>query len=139
MKRVLFDINVVLDVLLDRKLHAEASSAAWTVVEAGIAVGLLAAHDVTTIHYLVRKQMGAAKTKRMMEAILRVFRVAAVDSAVVDEALLLPCNDFEDAVTAAAARLAGCAYIVTRDPKGFHGSAVRALTPEAVMPILRGR
>ena len=28
-------------------------------------------------------------------------------------------SDYEDAVTAAAARLAGCHYIVTRDPRGF--------------------
>jgi predicted nucleic acid-binding protein len=136
MKRLLFDVNVVLDVLLDRRPHAEASAAAWAAVETGIAEGLLAAHAVTTIHYLVRKEMGATKTRRIISAILRVFGVAAVDGAVIQEALELSCPDFEDAVTAAAARLAGCDYIVTRDPKGFHGSAVRSLTPEAVMPLL---
>ena len=136
MKRVLFDVNVVLDVLLDRRPHAEASAAAWAAVEAGIAEGLLAAHAVTTIHYLVRKEMGAAKAMRTLSSILRVFHVAGVDGAVVQEALQLSCSDFEDAVTAAAARLAGCDYIVTRDPKGFRGSPVRSLTPEAVMPLL---
>jgi hypothetical protein len=67
---------------------------------------------------------------------LKVFGVAAVDSAVIQEALHLSFSDFEDAVTAAAARLAGCDYIVTRDPKGFRGSPVRSLTPEALTPIL---
>ncbi len=136
MKRVLFDINVVLDVLLDRKPYVEASAAAWAAVETGISEGLLAAHAVTTIHYLVRKEMGATKARRMISAILRVFGVAAVDAAVIQEALQLPFSDFEDAVTAAAARLAGCNYIVTRDPKGFRGSLVRSLTPEAVTPLL---
>jgi predicted nucleic acid-binding protein len=139
MKRVLVDINVILDVLLDRKPHVEASAAVWTVVEAGMAEGLLSAHAVTTIHYLVRKEMGAAKTERIMAAILKVFRVATVDSAVIHEALALPCADFEDAVTAAAAQLSGCDYIVTRDPKGFHGSPVRTLTPDAIIPLLRPR
>ena len=136
MKRVLFDVNVVLDVLLDRKPYAEASAAAWASVETGVAEGLLAAHAVTTVHYLVRKEMGAAKAKRTLFAILRVFGVAAVDGAVVQEALQLSCPDFEDAVTAAAARLAGCECIVTRDPKGFRGSPVRSLTPEAVLTLL---
>jgi len=136
MKRVLFDINVVLDVLLDRKFHAEASAAAWAAVEAGVAEGLLAAHAVTTIHYLVRKELGGTKAKRIAGAILKVFRVAVVDGGVIEEALQLSCPDFEDAVTAAAARAAGCDFIVTRDPKGFHGSPVRCLTPEAVMPLL---
>jgi len=133
MKRILFDINVVLDVLLDRQPYAEASAAAWAAVESGISEGMLAAHAVTTIHYLVRKEMGNIKAKRIISAILRVFGIAAVDGAVIQEALQLPFTDFEDAVTAAAARLAGCEYIVTRDPKGF---PVRSLTPEAVTPLL---
>lgn len=137
MKRILLDTNIVLDVLLDRQPHAEASAAVWAAVEAGISEGMLAAHAVTTIHYLVRRERGDAKARRVISAILRVFGVAPVDGAVVQEALQLPFPYFEDAVTAAAARLAGCEYIVTRDPKGFRGSPVRALAPEALIPLLR--
>ncbi|MGB7760722.1 MAG: PIN domain-containing protein [Bryobacteraceae bacterium] len=136
MRRILFDTNIVLDVLLDRQPHVEASAAVWAVVEAGISEGMLAAHAVTTIHHLVRKEMGAVKARRIVSALLRVFGVAAVDGAVVQEALQSSLPDFEDAVTAAAARLAGCHYIVTRDPKGFRASPVRPLTPEAVLPLL---
>ncbi|MGD0872494.1 MAG: PIN domain-containing protein [Bryobacteraceae bacterium] len=136
MKRILFDTNVVLDVLLDRQPYVEASAAAWASVETGRSEGMLAAHAVTKIHYLVRKEMGNNKARRIVSAILRVFGVAAVNGAVVQEALQLPFSDFEDAVTAAAARLAACECIVTRDPKGFRGSPVRALTPEAVTPLL---
>ena len=136
MKRILFDTNVVLDVLLDRQPYVEASAAAWAAVETGIAEGMLAAHAVTTIHYLIQKERGNAKARRIISAILRVFELAAVDGAVVEEALQLPFSDFEDAVTAAAARSAGCECIVTRDPKGFHGSPVRSLTPEALLPLL---
>ena len=114
----------------------EASAAAWAAVETGVAEGMLAAHAVTTIHYLVRKERGNAKARRIVSAILRVFGVAAVDAAVLQEALELPWPDFEDAVTAAAARAAGCEFIVTRDPKGFRGSPVRSLTPEAATPLL---
>ena len=61
MKRVLVDINVVLDVLLDRQPHVEGSAAVWAAIETGSSEGLLAAHVVTTIHYLIRKELGAAK------------------------------------------------------------------------------
>lgn len=136
MKRILFDTNVVLDVLLDRRPYAEASSAVWAAVETGNSEGILAAHAVTTIHYLVRKEVGVAGARRIVSAVMKVFRIAAVDDAVLREALQLPLTDFEDAVTAAAARLADCDCIVTRDPKGFRASAVRALPPEAVAPLL---
>lgn len=138
MNPLLFDVNVVLDVLLDRQPYSETSARAWAAVEAGLAKGLLAAHGVTTIHYLVRKELGASRARRVISGILRVFGIAAVDRAVLEEAALLPCPDFEDAVAAAAARLAGCQFIVTRDPKGFRGSPVKAITPEALMPMLGG-
>jgi predicted nucleic acid-binding protein len=135
-KRILFDTNVVLDVLLDRQPHVEASAAVWAAVEAGRSEGMLAAHAVTTIHYLVRKERGNAKARRIILAIISVLSVADVDGAVIQEALQLPMADFEDAVTAAVARRAGCDCIVTRDPRGFRGSPVRSLTPEAVTPLL---
>ncbi|MGD0202085.1 MAG: PIN domain-containing protein [Bryobacteraceae bacterium] len=138
MKRVLVDVNVVLDVLLDRKPHAAASAAVWAAIETGIAEGLLAAHAVTTIHYLISKELGAARARRMVSAILRVFSVAAVDGAVIHDALHSAWPDFEDAVTASAARLAGCDILVTRDPRGFRQSSVRVLTPEAAAPLLAG-
>ena len=139
MKRILVDVNVILDVLLERRPYADASAAVWAAVEKGRIEGLLSAHALTTIHYLVRKEKGAAGTKRILSDILRVFGVAAVDGAVIQEALQLPCSDFEDAVTAAAARGAGCASVVTRDPKGFRGSPVQALTPEMAIQLLIAR
>lgn len=136
MKRVLIDVNVVLDVLLDRQPHAAASIAVWTAIETGHTEGLLAAHAITTIHYLVRKELGAAKAKRTLTSILRVFGVAPVDSAVIEDAIKRVSPDFEDSVMISAARLAGCDLIITRDPRGFRDSPVRVLTPEAAVPLL---
>ena|ERR1700722_230604 len=134
--KVLVDVNVVLDVLLDRQPHAAASAAVWAAIEAGRAQGLLAAHAVTTIHCLIQKELGIANTRRAIAMLLRVFEVAAVDRTVIRDALQSPLSDFEDSVSAFAARFAGCDLIVTRDPKGFRGSPVRALTPEAAAPLL---
>jgi len=134
--RALVDVSVVLDVLLDRKPHVGASAAVWAAIETGQTEGLLAAHAVTTIHYLIRKEQSTAKARRTVSSILRVFGVAMVDAAVIQEARQLSSPDFEDAVTISAARLAGCDVIVTRDPRGFRQSPVRVLTPEAAAPLL---
>lgn len=140
MKRVLFDVNVVLDVLLDRKPFAEPSSAVWEAVERGEAEGLLSAHGVTTLHYLNAKAVGVRMATETTEALLTVFQVAPVDEAVLRAALALEWPDFEDAVTAAGARRARCDAVVTRNPKDFKGAAVRVLTPaEAVAWIETSR
>ena len=65
MKRVLLDVNVVLDVLLDRKPFADTSSEVWATVERGEAEGLLAAHAVTTLHYLNAKAVGGRQAREV--------------------------------------------------------------------------
>src|SRR5688572_4267027 len=129
MKRILLDVNVVLDVLLDRKPFAEPSSAVWAAVEKGEAEGLLAAHAVTTLHYLNARTVGARAARETTEALLSVFNIAGVDEAVLAFALALGWQDFEDAVTAAAARKAKCDAIVTRNPRDFVKSPIRVLAP----------
>jgi predicted nucleic acid-binding protein len=133
MKRVLFDVNVVLDVLLDRKPFAAPSSEVWAAIERGDAEGLLSAHAVTTLHYLNAKAVGVRMATETTEALLSVFGVAPVDEAVLRAAISLEWKDFEDAVTVAGARRAKCDAVVTRNPRDFKGAPVRILTPaEAV-------
>lgn len=136
MTRVLIDTNVILDVLLEGEPHLKSSQTLWAAIEKGLAEGLLSAHALTTIHYLIGRGQNSGTAKRAVASLLRVFQVAAVDHVVMREALEMPSADFEDAVTAAAARAAGCDFIVTRDPKGFRGSRVRVLSPEAAAPLL---
>ena len=140
MKRLLFDVNVVLDVLLDRKPFVDASSAAWAAVERGEADGLLSAHALTTLHYLNAKAAGVRMATETTEALLTVFEVAPVDEAVLRSAVALEWQDFEDAVTAAGARRSKCDAVVTRNPRHFKGAPVKVLTPaEAVAWIETSR
>jgi predicted nucleic acid-binding protein len=127
---------VVLDVLLDRQPHFAASVAVWSASETGTAQGQLAAHAVATIHFLIRREHGAAEAQKALSLLPRVFGVAPVDEGIIREAFELHSPDFEDSVTAVAAQRAGCDLIVTRDPKGFRGSLVSVLAPEAAAPLL---
>ncbi len=136
MRKILFDINVLLDVLLDRKPHVIASARIWAAAETGAVQGVLSAHALTTIHYLVSRERGSATAGRTVAAILSVMDVAKVDAEVIRAALALSWPDFEDAVTAAAAAAAGCSFIVTRDLPGFTHSPVEAITPETAAALL---
>ena len=136
MTRVLVDTNVALDVLLARQPHFAASAVVWSAIETGAAQGYLAAHGITTIHYLASKHLGTRRARRVIVALLQVFRVAPIDERTLRDALDYEGSDFEDAVTATAARLAECDAIVTRDPKRFRGGALPVLTPEAAALLL---
>ena len=137
MKRVLVDVNVVLDVLLARSPHAAASTACLAAIEARQVEGVLSAHAVTTLAYLVGRVRGKAEAKRVVQDLCALFRLAPVDQAVLQRAMLLPCDDFEDAVSAAAAEATGCEAILTRDGSGFRGSPVPAIEPTLWLTLLR--
>ncbi len=136
MRHVLVDVNVVLDVLLDRRPYVAAAAALWAALEKGAARGSLAAHAVTTIYYLISREHGRVTARDSVGALLSVFGVAPVDEHVLQLALGASAPDFEDAVSAAAAQLAGCEAIVTRDPRGFHGSPLPVMAAQAALAWL---
>lgn len=139
MKRLLFDVNVVLDVLCDRLPFADHAAAVWELIEKGNAEGLLSAHAVTTLHYLNARAVGAKMAGETTDALMSVFGVAPVDQAVLHAAVALGWKDFEDAVTAVAAKHSKCDVIVSRNPKDFARSPVRVLVPEEALAWLAQR
>jgi predicted nucleic acid-binding protein len=134
--KILVDVNLCLDVLLERKPFAEPAARLWEAVERKEVEGLLPAHGVTTIHHLVSREKTSRTARRLVSDLLRVFGVAPVDDAVLNRALDLTFGDFEDAVCAAAAQAAGCAFLVTRNVKDYKASPVPAVDPVTVLGLL---
>lgn len=136
MRRVLFDLNVVLDVLFERSPHAAEAAALWKASKDGRLYGLLPAHGFATIDYLVRHEKGAAFARQAIGDLLNVFHVATVDEPVIRRAAGLGWTDFEDAVVAAAAEAASCEALVTRNPGHFSKSPVTVLVPKAALALI---
>ena len=137
-KRLLLDLNVLLDVVLDRE-GAPAMAQLWTALETGAGHGCIPAHGVTTIFYVVAKARGGTFAGKAIAALMDIFPVVPVDGQVLRSALALEWPDFEDAVCAASAEAAGCDALVTRDPRGFKGGSVPVLTPTAAFALLSTR
>lgn len=138
MKRLLVDVNVVFDALMERSPHSHAAAALWFAVETKQVEALVPAHGVTTLFYLAARLKGNVFARRALGAVLGTFGIAAVDQSVVQRAVALGWRDFEDAVCAATAEASGCDAIVTRDPRGFAGCALPVLAPETAVALLEG-
>jgi predicted nucleic acid-binding protein len=133
---VLFDTNVILDVLLKREPFYPAASQLLAAVEREEIQGYLGATTVTTLFYLMAKTLGKNAAEENLHLLLRLFSVAAVNQTVVETALDSAFVDFEDAVLYAAAAQAGCNAIVTRNVKDFKASRVPVYAPEELLIIL---
>jgi predicted nucleic acid-binding protein len=127
--RVLFDTNVVLDLLLDREPFSLDAARCLSMVESGRIEGWLCATTVTTLHYLIRKSVGAREAIHSISLLLSLFEIAPVNKTVLESALRLPFNDFEDAVLHEAARYSNADVIVTRNTSDFKNSSVPVQLP----------
>lgn len=132
----LFDINVLLDVLLDREPFSGPAAELWTFAEKREIVGCVSALSIPTCYDLLRRLTTHRKAMTGIKAIRDVFDVVALDAQLIDQAIDSGFADFEDAVQAYAAFRAGAECIVTRDPRGFKKSQVPVISPQAYLASL---
>jgi predicted nucleic acid-binding protein len=136
---VLFDTNVVLDVLLDREPFAEAASQLFSKVENGKIGGSICATTVTTIYYLTSKSLDTKQAIDNVQRLLRLFEVAPVHRPVLEAALKADFSDFEDAVIHASAHHVKAEAIVTRNTKDFAKATLPIYTAHELLKILEAR
>jgi len=134
--KVLFDTNIILDVLLDRIPFSEHASYLMSKVERSEINGFLCATTVTTIHYLLSKYLDKEKAIDSINSIMALFEVASVNRLVIENALKSKFTDFEDSVLHESARHAGAEYIITRNIKDFKKSKIPAFTPTEFVSML---
>lgn len=137
MRRVLFDSDVLLDVLAQRQPFVVASAQALNTVTHPEVQGHVSGHAVTNIFYILRRQVGSETARNLLSRLLQHLQIASVTDEVIRIALQSSMTDFEDAVTSDAANAAGVEIIVTRNTSDFVASSMSTVLPEEflVMPL----
>lgn len=133
---LLLDTNVLLDVVLERSPWAADAALVLDAISRGIARGFMAGHAVTTVYYVVEKEVGRAAANTAVADLLELLSVVAIGAAEFQRALAMGLGDFEDAVQAAACLASGADHVVTRNGKDYKGAPVLTLTPGEVLASL---
>lgn len=134
--KILFDTNIVLDLLLDRKPFSDSAATLFSMVENGEITGLLCATTITTIHYLIAKVTSADQAKNALQKLMALFEIAPVNQMIIKQALQRKTSDFEDAVLLESARFSGVDIVVTRDPRGFQDANIKIFSPPELINAL---
>jgi hypothetical protein len=121
--------NVALDWLLLRQPWFGEAEAFWQLLEDGVVAGYILASALTDIFYIARRIVGLEAARIAVQSSLAAFVVVPVDRDLLEEALRMPGNDYEDNLQLVYARFAGLDAIVTRDPAGFRGATIPILSP----------
>ena len=133
---VLVDLNIILDVLHNRQPFYDESARVVDSVARREVTGLLAAHSVTTLFYVLNRFRNRETATAAITGLLDAFSIATVDDVVIRKALSWGWPDFEDAVQMAAALSAGVDYLITRNPRDFQEGIVPIVNPGAFLALL---
>ena len=135
--KVLFDTNVVLDVLLSREPYLDNAIALFDAVEKQIIQGYLCATTITTVDYLATKALGKAGSKIAIGKLLELFVIAEVNRRTLTAALSSDFSDFEDAVLFHAGFDAGVDNVVTRNGKDFKTAELPIYSPDELLKLIQ--
>lgn len=136
--RVLIDTNVVLDLLQEREPFVKNAARLFERIDAGEIEGFITATTITNIYYIIRKAAGKVVAQDAISQILSDLNICAVDLNVLEQALALNFEDFEDAVQYACAVVHNLDAIVTRDLSGFVNAEIPVVLPENLDTISSG-
>ncbi|APB34151.1 PIN domain protein, putative [Gloeomargarita lithophora Alchichica-D10] len=133
--RVLIDTNVVLDFLQEREPFVENAARLFERIDAGEIEGFIVATTITNIYYIVRRASGRVVAQDAIMQVLSDLNICAVNLELLEQALALNFEDFEDAVQYACAVVHSVDAIVTRDASGFVNAEIPVVLPEEIDTI----
>ncbi len=134
--KILFDTNVVLDVLLLREPFFRSATQLLIEVEQHNIEGYICSTTVTTIHYLIEMVNGSQVARIQVENLLKLFNIAVVGKHELESALQSAITDYEDAVLNASALTINADGIVTGNLKAFKKSKLTVYSPDELTALL---
>ena len=134
--KVLFDTNVLIDVLAKREPFFTDSAQIWTLAERGILRGFVSVISFNNIYYIVRNLRNHKTAERMMTLLRDTFSPVTLDEQILNQAIDARFKDFEDAIQYFSAIRAAADCIVTRNISHFPTTDMAALTPKELLATL---
>jgi predicted nucleic acid-binding protein len=136
MKRILIDLNIILDFLNKRSYHKEAAIVLNLCAEHKVG-GYICAHEITTLAYfLIKESKSKSKATSTIDSILNLLKIIPTTENILRDALLSQIADYEDAVIEESSIKNDIDVIISRNLDDFKKSRITAMTPEQFLLTL---
>jgi predicted nucleic acid-binding protein len=135
MKRIVIDLNILMDFFLKREAHEKVAEI-FRICSEGKIEGFVCAHEITTLYYFLNKALkDKGKIKKSISIIMKYFKVIEINAEILIKALSSGVSDFEDAVIETSAAEKGAGYILTRNTRDFKKSIISPITPDEFLAL----
>lgn len=122
--KIFIDTNIFLDLVLKREYYKEALLI-FNAIEKKIFTGFILDITLINIDYIAKKQIKDIKS--FISFINTYFQINGINNTIVDNALKIDNNDFEDTLQYLSAKTLECDCIITND-RNFYRHDIETLT-----------
>lgn len=129
MQRVFIDSDVCLDVLIERKPFLDFSKKIFTLLYEERIQGIISSLSIVNIHYFLRKDVSETSAREIISRLKSLIITFDVTDSIIEQALVSPISDFEDAVLFHTALKSNANSIITRNIKDYKKSTIPVYTP----------
>lgn len=134
--RILIDTNVLLDYLLTRESFYEDAKAIITSCVDGKLKGCIAAHSISNMFFILRKDYNAKERREILSNLCRIFDIEGIDKNKLLAGLENEdFSDFEDCLQMECAKSFEADYIVTRNVDDYSTSEIKAIMPKDYLDL----
>jgi predicted nucleic acid-binding protein len=136
MKKVLIDLNIIIDFLNKRNDHEAALAVYDKCVKKEIR-GYVCSHEITTLSYFLEKEKyERTKRNKIISNLFDNLSVLTAHEEILRKSLFSDLEDYEDAVIDELALNEGIDYIVTRNLKDFKKSRKKIYSAREILDLL---
>ena len=136
MKKILIDLNIILDMLNKRQDHESAARIINKCFSRNVK-GFICSHEITTLAYFLEKEeYPKEKINFTITKLLDIFTVISATEKILRNALISEIMDYKDAVIEASALNEKIDFIVSRNLNDFKKSKINAMDAKEALGIL---
>ncbi len=138
---IFLDINVLLDVFLDRRPFVTHSSRVLHLVQNEADVkGYMSAASFNALYFITKRYLSKARTLDILRHLTSYIGITTVSAAVIKQALYSNFVDLEDAIQYHSALAeANIDFVVTRDLSGYKNGRIPTVSPAEFLAIYASR
>ena len=136
MKKIFIDTDIILDLLANRKSFYLPAAQVFSLADNGKLHIHVSSLTFATLFYLLSKDTGQEKAKKILFKFKSIVTVLPVDNKTIELALSSDFKDFEDGIQYFCAIESKCSAILTRNIIDYKHSQIPVMTAESFLNIL---
>lgn len=135
--KILFDLNVLVDVAARWQRYPESLSLYETVLASTEHQGAFAGCGYMTLYYILERVIEKSQARATVAHLSTTLELIPFTPTMAAQAHRLQMTDLEDACIAASALESGCDVIATRNLDDFYSSPIPARMPASILKLIR--